>query len=281
MTENVLYRAPDHVTATPSLSTDNPLYAVAGAEGRSPKRLNTDPHKPINVKGKDLKPGEPVYEDLDDIKNNAKKINEEYEDLDVEKEKMKVQMKSASGRRMNSYEEWDPKVHGKAKHNAEKPNKNKLSEDNRPRYEDHPISFKRRGKDDRNGNVGAVVHSNPIYDNSPVQPGRGAQKHVYDNVRVDPKSDDISGTSIINPVYGEAMDLAQGTGDCASGIKDPLYESIPEKEKRTVDRKAKRRSYLRSVSSEKAEGYEELEKNDDDDHDDDDDVDNAFGASKA
>lgn len=278
MTENVLYVTPDR-GASSGMSTENPLYAVAGAEGRCPKMVNTDQEKPINVKGKGmgLKPGkEPMYEDLDAVKNNAKKIPEYHEDLDIEKEKAKVQMNSARGRGM-SYEEWDPKVHGKAKHNEEKPNKNKLSEDSRPRYEDSPISFKRRPKENQYENVGAVVHKNPIYDNSPVQPGRDAQKHVYDNLRLKPQSDDISGTSIINPVYGQSMDFAEGTGDCASGLEDPLYASIPEKEKHPADGKMKRRSYLRSVSSEKAEGYEELEKNSDEDEQED----NAFGASKA
>ncbi|XP_031570149.1 cadherin EGF LAG seven-pass G-type receptor 1-like isoform X2 [Actinia tenebrosa] len=274
VTENVLYLAPNQ-GASSSQSTENPLYAVAGPESRSPKMVNTEQKKAINVKGKEavLKPGrEPVYEDLDAVKKNTKKMSENIEDLDLEKKKMKAQMNSAYGRDM-SHEEWEPK------HDEEKPNKNSLSEDNRPRYEDSPISFERKPKENHQyENVNAPKHKTPIYDNSPVQPDRDAEKHLYENLSVKPRHDAISGSSIINPVYGQSMEFAEGTGDRASGLEDPLYESIPEKRKKPVDGKAKRRSYLRSVSSEKAGGYEELEKSDQEDEDDKED---AFSASQA
>jgi hypothetical protein len=252
---------------------------MTGAEARSPKVTNVEDEKPKNTNNKrgkgDMMPGkDPLYEDLDAVKS---KVKERPEDFDSEGTKMKVRLNSAQGAGM-SYEDWDPKIHGKAKQNEEKPCNNRLPEENRPRYEDSPLSFKRKPKGSQIENVGPLVHKNPIYDNSPVRPGfsRDGEKHVYDNVKLKQPEGGTSGNSIINPVYGQSMDFVEGTGDSASGVECPLYEVIPEKGKHPVHEKAKRKSYLRSVSSEK--GYEELEKTDVENEEDKDEV---FGDSKA
>lgn len=259
-----------------AITAENPSYISAGAMGPLPKKNNMEEEKPKNI---DLKTGKTFSVSLDD---NG------YENPD--------DLKGAKGHAMNGHAMKGNAMKGNAMKghamkgdNEEKPRVNISQDERRPRYEENPVKrFPTRHDYENPNDLGGAV-GNPLYDVKPVGLPGDPGKHVYDNVIKKTNNindnkdfmvsgsmdtDDIGENSIINPLY----DLADPpTGDLD---QEPLYEEVPPVTLTPASGKTKSKGFRRSLSSEKAAGYEEI--NDDQDHYDlDDDDDDTFGNSDA
>lgn len=262
VTDNALYVPPSgHV-----ISTENPSYISAGFAAALPKKNNIDEEKGKSI---DPKSGKLFSVSLDD---------HDYDNPD--------DLKGAKGHAINGHalKNNTTKDHATKGHdNEEKERVNIPRDERRSRYEENPVKLfskkRKEPEDSKNNDDFANAMGNPLYDVKPLGlPGHPAN-HVYDNVKKNdhtenPHSEDIGQNSIVNPLY-DLPDPATGESD-----QEPVYEEVSEPKFSPSSKKTKSK-FKRSLSSEKAAGYEELDHAQHSYELDDDDDDDAFGDTDA